>query len=57
MHHCQTGWREKEANPQCEIVSQTEAVAAAVQSAVRVEKVSAKGTKVTPWKPRLAESV
>lgn len=57
MHHCQAGWREKEANPHCEIVSQTQAVAAAMQSAARVEKVSAEGTKVTPWKQRLAESI
>lgn len=55
MHHCQAGWREKEANPQCEIVSQTQAVAAAMQSAVCVGKVSAKGTKVTPWKQGLLD--
>lgn len=53
MHHCQAGWREKEANPQCKIVSQAQAVAAAMQSAVRVEKLSAKGAKVTPWKQQL----
>lgn len=48
MHHCQAACRGKEANPHCEIFSQIQAVAAAMQSAALVEKVSAKGTKAAP---------
>lgn len=50
MHHCQPACREKEANPHCEIVSQIQALAAVMQSAALVEKVSTQGTKGSPIK-------
>lgn len=58
MHHCQAACGEKEANPYCEIISQMQAMAAAVlQSAALVEKVSAKGTEGDPWKQLLTEPI
>jgi len=46
MHHCQAACREKEANLHCEIASQNQPAAAAVQSAAFVEMVSAEVTEV-----------